>query len=118
MNVSVGTTIFLLYFDTDTSSREEWNFNYTPVEVYLTEELRQKRVDFLQTQTDDVGNFFVIITRDVLVSDNPTKPLYADEEPGAPVIAVAGKSASIADILKDHLGSNPILGLTTPFGVE
>ena len=47
--------LYLLYFDTDTGAREEWNTFYTPCEVFVSEEKRQARIDFIKQQVDEDG---------------------------------------------------------------
>ena len=47
--------VYLLYYDTDYGSREEWNTFYTPVEAFGSEELRQARIDFIRQQVDEDG---------------------------------------------------------------
>lgn len=45
--------VYLLYYDTDYGSREEWNTFYTPVEVFDSEEKRQARIDFIKSNSED-----------------------------------------------------------------
>jgi hypothetical protein len=45
--------VFLLYYDTDYGSREEWNTFYTPVEVFDSEQKRQARIDVIKAQSED-----------------------------------------------------------------
>ena len=45
--------LYLLYYDTDYGSREEWNTFYTPVEVFDTAEKRQNRIDFIKQQVNE-----------------------------------------------------------------
>ena len=47
--------LYLLYYDTDYGSREEWNTFYTPCEVFDSAEKRQQRIDFIQQQVDEDG---------------------------------------------------------------
>ena len=47
--------VYLLYYDTDYGSREEWNTFYTPVEVFDSEAKRQARIDFIKQQVDEDG---------------------------------------------------------------
>lgn len=47
--------LYLLYYDTDMGSREEWNTFYTPCEVFDTPEKRQARIDFIKQQADEDG---------------------------------------------------------------
>lgn len=47
--------LYLLYFDTDTGAREEWNTFYTSCEVFDSEEKRQARIDFIKQQVDEDG---------------------------------------------------------------
>ena len=47
--------LYLLYYDTDYGSREEWNTFYTPVEVFDSAEKRQARIDFIRQQVDQDG---------------------------------------------------------------
>ncbi len=47
--------VYLLYYDTDYGSREEWNTFYTPVEVFDSEGKRQARIDFIKQQVDEDG---------------------------------------------------------------
>ena len=46
-------TVYLLYYDTDYGSREEWNTFYTPCEVFATEEQRQRRIDFIKANSEE-----------------------------------------------------------------
>ena len=42
--------VYLLYHDLDgTGASEEWNVFYTPVEVFLTPELREARKDYIKS---------------------------------------------------------------------
>ena len=43
--------VYLLYYDTDLGSREEWNTFYTPCEVFDSAEKRQARIDIIQAQS-------------------------------------------------------------------
>jgi hypothetical protein len=45
--------VYLLYYDTDYGSREEWNTFYTPCEVFDSEQKRQARIDFIKAQSED-----------------------------------------------------------------
>jgi hypothetical protein len=45
--------VYLLYYDTDLGSREEWNTFYTPCEVFDSAEKRQDRIDVIQAQSTD-----------------------------------------------------------------
>lgn len=47
--------IYLLFYDTDNGSREEWNTFYTPVEAFSSEELRNARKAKLMQAVDDEG---------------------------------------------------------------
>ena len=47
--------VYLLYYDTDYGSREEWNTFYTPCEVFDSPEKRQARIDFIKQQVDEDG---------------------------------------------------------------
>ncbi len=47
--------VYLLYYDTDYGSREEWNTFYTPVEVFDSAKKRQARIDFIKQQVDEDG---------------------------------------------------------------
>lgn len=47
--------LYLLYYDTDMGSREEWNTFYTPCEVFDSAEKRQARIDFIKQQVDQDG---------------------------------------------------------------
>lgn len=40
-------SVYLLFYDTDDGSREEWNTFYTPVEAFPSAEARQLRRDWL-----------------------------------------------------------------------
>lgn len=56
-------TVYLLYYDTDYGSREDWNTFYTPCEVFATEEQRQRRIDFIKANSDeytDDDNFYLV----------------------------------------------------------
>lgn len=48
--------IYLLFYDTDSGSREEWNTFYTPVEAFSSKELRSLRVKELKNAVDDDGD--------------------------------------------------------------
>jgi hypothetical protein len=59
--------VYLLYYDNDdTGAREERNVFYTPCEVYLSPEDRQKRIDFIKTKTNFKGSVY---TEDKEVND-------------------------------------------------
>jgi hypothetical protein len=45
--------LYLLYYDTDYGSREEWNTFYTPCEVFDDPAKRQARIDFIKSQVDE-----------------------------------------------------------------
>lgn len=45
--------LYLLFYDTDVGSREEWNTFYTPVEVFDSAAKRQARIDFIRQQSTD-----------------------------------------------------------------
>lgn len=47
--------IYLLYYDTDYGSREEWNTFYTPCEVFDSDAKRQERINFIKSQVDEDG---------------------------------------------------------------
>lgn len=68
--------LYLLYYDTDYGSREEWNTFYTPVEVFDSAKKRQARIDFIRAQIDEDGEpveyeFHKVDT--VLMTDTMTK---------------------------------------------
>jgi hypothetical protein len=42
------TKVYLLFYDTDTGAREEWNTFYTPCEVFTNPEDRQKRIEHIK----------------------------------------------------------------------
>ena len=48
--------VYLLYYDTNMGSREEWNTFYTPVEVFDSAKKRQDRIDFIKSQVDEDGD--------------------------------------------------------------
>lgn len=47
--------LYLLYYDTETGSREEWNVFYTPCEIFDDPDKRQARIDFINEQVDEDG---------------------------------------------------------------
>jgi len=47
--------LYLLYYDTNHGSREEWNTFYTPCEVFDSAKKRQDRIDFIKSQVDEDG---------------------------------------------------------------
>jgi hypothetical protein len=47
--------LYLLYYDTNHGSREEWNTFYTPCEIFDSTEKRQARIDFIKAQVDEDG---------------------------------------------------------------
>lgn len=49
-------TIYLLFYDTDSGSREEWNTFYTPCEVFLSSEDRETRITYLSNLCDEDGD--------------------------------------------------------------
>jgi hypothetical protein len=51
-----GSTVYVLFYDTDFGSREEWNTFYTPCEVFLSPEGRQARIDKLKHAVDSDGD--------------------------------------------------------------
>lgn len=40
-------TVYVLQYDADTGGREDWNVFYTPLEVFLTPELRDARKAYI-----------------------------------------------------------------------
>ena len=50
--------VYLLYYDTDHGSPEEWNAFYTPVEVFASYEDREARMDFIRQQRDENGDLY------------------------------------------------------------
>lgn len=63
--------LYLLYYDTDYGSREEWNTFYTPVEVFDSEAKRQARIDFIKANSEDYKDdecFYTVNTE--LMTDN------------------------------------------------
>lgn len=50
--------LYLLYYDTDHGSREEWNTFYTPCEVFDCPKKRQARIEFLKLQVADDGTLW------------------------------------------------------------
>lgn len=48
-------TIYLLYYDTDYGSNEEWNIFYSNPEAFSTPELREQRIDYLRKAVDEDG---------------------------------------------------------------
>ena len=73
--------LYLLYYDTDSGSREEWNTFYTPVEVFDSAKKRQARIDFIKAQVDEDGDpvryeFHKVDT--VLMTDNLSKEWIDD----------------------------------------
>ena len=57
--------VYLLYYDTDYGSREEWNTFYTPVEAFGTAEMRQTRIDAIKAQSEDYKDNDCFYTKDV-----------------------------------------------------
>jgi len=47
--------LYILYYDSDYGSREEWNTFYTPCEIFDSEQKRQTRIDFIKSQVDQDG---------------------------------------------------------------
>lgn len=47
--------VYLLYYDTDLGSREEWNTFYTPCEVFDSDVKREERIEFIESQVDQDG---------------------------------------------------------------
>jgi hypothetical protein len=45
--------LYLLYYDTNHGSREEWNTFHTPCEVFDSAEKRQARIDVIQALSED-----------------------------------------------------------------
>jgi hypothetical protein len=45
--------VYLLYYDTDLGTQEEWNTFYTPCEAFDSAEKRQARIDVIQAQSTD-----------------------------------------------------------------
>ncbi len=43
------TVSYLLFYDRDNGASESWNHNYTPVEAFLDDGDRKKRIEFLKT---------------------------------------------------------------------
>jgi len=63
--------VYLLYYDIDNGSPEEWNTFYTPVEVFLSKKERQDRIDAIKAQsvyyTDD--DCFYTVDTDVMTPE-------------------------------------------------
>lgn len=47
--------VYILNYDTDYGSREEWNTFYTPTEVFSSSEKRAARIDELKSAEDEDG---------------------------------------------------------------
>jgi hypothetical protein len=45
-------TLYLLAYDSDDGNREDWSVFYTPLELFKTEEDRQKRMDYLKNHPE------------------------------------------------------------------
>ena len=74
--------LYLLYYDTDMGSREEWNTFYTPCEVFDSAKKRQDRIKFIKAQVDEDGEpvayeFHKVDT--VLMTDELAKEWMNDE---------------------------------------
>lgn len=52
------STVYLLFYDTVTGCSEEWNYNYTPCEVFSCPEDREKRIEYLKTATNEDGDLY------------------------------------------------------------
>jgi hypothetical protein len=65
------TTAYLLYYDTDYGNREEWNFSYTPIEVFTDEETRDRRIEFIKKNYRDL----TILKEDVVMNTPWNSPL-------------------------------------------
>ncbi len=63
--------VYLLYYDTDYGSREEWNTFYTPCEVFATDAERQARIDVIKLQSEDYtdDDRFYKVDKDVMTSE-------------------------------------------------
>lgn len=60
--------VYLLYYDTDVGSREEWNTFYTPVEVFTSDEERSARIDVIKANSKDYQDedCFYCVDKDVM----------------------------------------------------
>ena len=45
-------TLFLLAYDSDHGNSEDWSIFYTPIELFKTEQDRQKRMAYLKTHPE------------------------------------------------------------------
>ena len=79
-------TIYLLFYDTDFGSRDEWNTFYTPCEVFLSSEDRETRITYLSTLCDDHGDpcnyIFHKIDRAPIGGSALTEPPRDDSDEG------------------------------------
>jgi hypothetical protein len=66
--------IYLLYYDTDTGSREEWNTFYTPCEAFATPQQRAERIEFIKSQRNAQGK----LLQDILQFDTADLDLLTD----------------------------------------
>lgn len=48
--------LYMLSYDRDTGSREDWSIFYTPVEAFSSEDLRNQRIEELKKAVDDIDD--------------------------------------------------------------
>ena len=80
-----SSTVYLLAFDRSNTSSDEWNFHYTPIEVFKTAEDRQKRIDAMMRESikdakeENVEHEpydFMLIDREFMTEELMEAPMY------------------------------------------
>lgn len=56
--------VYLLYYDCNSGSREEWNTFYTPCEVFASDAERKARIDVIKAESTDYNDDECFYTED------------------------------------------------------
>ena len=73
------TKVYLLFYDTDTGTSEEWDVCYTPCEVFTNPEDREKRIEYIKKFDKQLNNTYeyefhkdeVDVMNENTLQDNP-----------------------------------------------
>ena len=99
--------IYLLYYDTDYGSREEWNTFYTPVEAFRTPADRDARKAFLKNSVDQDGEPLEYEFHEVNIEflDDPHAPVCNDNDDGPRDIeAITMDTLAMLDLMSEASG--------------
>ena len=73
------TKVYLLFYDTDTGTTEEWDVCHTPCEVFTNPEDREKRIEYIKKFDKQLNNTYeyefhkdeVDVMNENTLQDNP-----------------------------------------------